>query len=175
MCIEFILILLLLTKPIYLFISLASTPSIDMETEQCEGGHRRNSSGTLLSPEVDTLAENHGFYLLKKDSQRRATLSKVLAQDGVKICEIWLEKMHTTYYGETIVTTKHLERLLEGFKEYLTDQSLTVIENVVKPLKEELNYDSAAINQLQFAVYLYRVSNNVHLKSFINFFLIGSR
>lgn len=132
-----------------------------MEPEHSDsGGHRRNSSGTPLSPEVDTNAENHGFYLLKKDSQRRATLSKVFAQHGSEICEIWLQKIRTNTYGETILAIEHLERLLEGFKAYLTDQSLPVFENVVKPLKEEFNYSAAAIKQLQFAVYLYRVKYN---------------
>lgn len=57
--------------------SLASTPSLDCETDSPHT-ERRNSSGTLLSPEVDTTIETDGFYLLKKDSQRRTTLAKVL-------------------------------------------------------------------------------------------------
>lgn len=68
-----------------------------------------------------------------------------------------MKKISTKYYGETVLTTNHLETLLEGLKDYLTEQTLTVIENVVKQLKEELNFDAAAINQLQFAIYLYQV------------------
>lgn len=65
--------------------------------------HRRSSSGVLLSPEVDVSStsktvpgetnESDGFYLLKKDSQRRQTLSKVLTQDEQKICAVWMEKI----------------------------------------------------------------------------------
>lgn len=65
--------------------------------------NRRNSSGILLSPEVDVTStsktvpgetnESDGFYLLKKDSQRRQTLSKVLTQDEQKICAVWMEKI----------------------------------------------------------------------------------
>jgi mitogen-activated protein kinase kinase kinase 5 len=77
---------------------------------------RRSSTGVLLSPEVaenDVISstskhlageanESDGFYLLKKDSQRRQTLSKVLMQDEKKICEVWMEKI-TNDRSEKIV------------------------------------------------------------------------
>jgi hypothetical protein len=80
--------------------SIATTPSVD------EGDfhiYRRSSGGVLLSPEIDVSStsksvvgeahESDGFYLLKKDSQRRQTLSKVLTQDEQKICYVWMEKI----------------------------------------------------------------------------------
>jgi mitogen-activated protein kinase kinase kinase 5 len=80
--------------------SNATTPSVD------EGDfhiYRRSSGGVLLSPEIDVSStsksvaletnENDGFYLLKKDSQRRQTLSKVLTQDEQKICMVWMDKI----------------------------------------------------------------------------------
>ncbi|CAG9856880.1 unnamed protein product [Phyllotreta striolata] len=141
------------------FNSLASTPSLDCETDSPHS-ERRNSSGTLLSPEVETGTETDGFYLLKKDSQRRTTLAKVLANDGMKICEVWMQKVRDKYLGETVLTEKHLLKLMDGLKAYLTEQSMTVVESTVRQLKEELNFDSAAINQLQFAVYLFQESVN---------------
>jgi hypothetical protein len=79
---------------------------------------RRSSSGGLLSPEVELspgvkgpggapvlveAAEHDGFYLLKKDSQRRMTLSRVLSQDEHKICEVWMKSIHRDV-GETVLT-----------------------------------------------------------------------
>ena len=59
---------------------------------------RRDSSGqpyTPLSPEVDGMrnagTEEDGFYMLKKDSQRRQTLMKVMRQDENIIGDTWLE------------------------------------------------------------------------------------
>lgn len=83
--------------------SLATTPSVDLGDGDFTLSHRRSSSGVLLSPEVDVSStsktvpgetnESDGFYLLKKDSQRRQTLSKVLTQDEQKICAVWMEKI----------------------------------------------------------------------------------
>ncbi|XP_074030538.1 apoptotic signal-regulating kinase 1 isoform X1 [Leptinotarsa decemlineata] len=146
------------------FNSLASTPSLDCETENATN-ERRNSSGTLLSPEVvETGTETDGFYLLKKDSQRRTTLAKVLVNDGTKICDLWMQKVRHKYLGETVLTEKHLLKLMEGLKAYLTEQSMSVVETTVRQLKEELDFDSAAINQLQFAIYLYQESVNEVLR-----------
>jgi mitogen-activated protein kinase kinase kinase 5 len=61
----------------------------------------RRGSGCLIpiSPETDGSksspiheGENpeQDFYLLKKESQRRTTLTRVLVQDEKKICEIWI-------------------------------------------------------------------------------------
>lgn len=96
--------------------------------------NRRSSSGGLLSPEVcvycvfktyfevhlhivlqvelsgtsskplGEASENDGFYMLKKDSQRRTTLSKVLSQDEAKICDVWMDKIENTNKVQVVIT-----------------------------------------------------------------------
>jgi len=98
-----------------LFLSLTTTCEMEPETPSIT---RRSSSGGLLSPEVELspgakgpggapvlveAAEHDGFYLLKKDSQRRMTLSRVLSQDEHKICEVWMKNIHRDV-GETVLT-----------------------------------------------------------------------
>merc|ERR1719208_438109 len=63
---------------------------------------RRDSSGVLQSPDVLDPAKEDGFYLLKKDSQRRATLGKIL-KDVHDFC----------------LTEQHLSTLVEGMKGYI--------------------------------------------------------
>jgi mitogen-activated protein kinase kinase kinase 5 len=77
---------------------------VDNVDSEFASSFRRSSTGVLLSPEVDVISstsklptgetsETDGFYLLKKDSQRRQTLSKVLSQDEKTICEVWMDKI----------------------------------------------------------------------------------
>ncbi|XP_039277638.1 mitogen-activated protein kinase kinase kinase 15 isoform X1 [Nilaparvata lugens] len=132
---------------------------------------RRSSSGGLMSPEVDggprTAAgaptEQDGFYLLKKDSQRRMTLSRVLSQDQRKICEVWLRNINPDI-GETVLNMGHLEVLMRGLRDYIADQKKEVIENAIHCLKEDLDFDSVAINQLHYALYLFQDAVNTVLR-----------
>ncbi|KAL1506471.1 hypothetical protein ABEB36_005833 [Hypothenemus hampei] len=145
--------------------SLASTPSLDCCSDSLlDHGERRNSSGTLLSPEAELGTETDGFYLLKKDSQRRTTLAKVLQIDGNKICDLWMQKIRDKYLGETVLTPEHLLKLMDALKSYLIDPGQNTIEPVVNGLKVELDYDTAAIHQLQFAIYLFQESINEILR-----------
>lgn len=52
-------------------------------------------------PGQKTGEEQEGFYLLKKDSQRRMTLTRVLTQDEAKICEVWMRGIHQE--GQTVL------------------------------------------------------------------------
>ncbi|XP_066150491.1 mitogen-activated protein kinase kinase kinase 15 isoform X2 [Euwallacea fornicatus] len=147
------------------FGSLASTPSLDCgDSGLDQHSERRNSSGTLLSPEAEVGTETDGFYLLKKDSQRRTTLAKVLANDGNKIVDLWMQKVRDKYLGETVLTPKHLLKLMDGLKSFIIDPNVSIVESTVKELKEEMDYDGTAIHQLQFAIYLYQESVNEILR-----------
>lgn len=49
-------------------------------------------------------SESDGFYMLKKDSQRRTTLSKVLMHDEQKICEVWMEKIENNHNVQVVIS-----------------------------------------------------------------------
>lgn len=96
--------------------SLASSPLTDGESDADStfSLNRRSSTGVLLSPEVDLTgtvskrlgeaSESDGFYLLKKDSQRRATLSRVLSHDEAKICDVWMDKIENNHKVQVVIS-----------------------------------------------------------------------
>ncbi|XP_066582045.1 mitogen-activated protein kinase kinase kinase 15 isoform X3 [Prorops nasuta] len=152
--------------------SIENTPSLDTSETDTSGPSmtRRSSSGGLLSPEVEVGTpgqksgeEQEGFYLLKKDSQRRMTLTRVLSQDETKICEVWMRGIHQDV-GHTVLRMSHLEILMRSLKDYIAEQNQDVITTAIRTLKEELDFDSTAINHLHLAIYLFQTAVNEVLR-----------
>lgn len=124
--------------------------------------NRRQSSGTLVSPEIDmgtagstAEAEHDGFYMLKKDSQRRTTLARVLAHDQTTLGKIWLSFIRREF-RQSLIANEHLVVLMKGLRDYITDQNKTVVEQTIYNLKEQLNFDSDAMHQLHFSLYFFQ-------------------
>ncbi|KAG5678685.1 hypothetical protein PVAND_008335 [Polypedilum vanderplanki] len=143
-----------------------TTPSVDAVENDFNVSFRRSSTGVLLSPEVDVPSstsklpvgetnESDGFYLLKKDSQRRQTLSKVLSQDETKICEVWIEKIAHDR-PEKIIDITHLEKLIRALRDYITDQKKEFLKKALNELKNELDFDPTAIDHLHYALYKFQ-------------------
>ncbi|ALC47336.1 Pk92B [Drosophila busckii] len=127
---------------------------------------RRNSSGFLLSPEIEPstpslrtsisdTSETDGFYRLKKDSQRRTTLSKVLALDEPKICEIW-EKKISADQNSIAIRKSDLELLIRGLRDYIMNENEKHLEATINELKQKLNNDPIALDHLHLALYSFQ-------------------
>lgn len=86
---------------------------MDIAENEFNPHFRRSSTGVMLSPDVDVsstskitpgeLSESDGIWILKKDSQRRQTLFKVLSEDEKKICDTWMEKIENERSEKTIL------------------------------------------------------------------------
>ncbi|XP_025424577.1 mitogen-activated protein kinase kinase kinase 15 isoform X4 [Sipha flava] len=146
------------------FLSSTSLPNMQHSSNSFERQkyNRRQSSGTLLSPEIDmgtagssAEAEHDGFYMLKKDSQRRTTLARVLANDRCTLCKVWLQFI-SREFSQPMLTNEHLEMLMEGLRVYIADQKRSAVERTINSLKENLNFDSDAVHQLHFSLYFFQ-------------------
>jgi hypothetical protein len=71
--------------------------------------------------------------------------------------------------NESNVLQSHLEIVMRGMKDYISDQNREVIETAIHTLKEELDFDAAAISQLHFAIYLFQESVSIYLFFTYNF------
>ncbi|XP_054742509.1 mitogen-activated protein kinase kinase kinase 15 [Anastrepha obliqua] len=127
---------------------------------------RRNSSGFLLSPEIEAstpslrtnaseTSETDGFYRLKKDSQRRTTLSKVLKMDEDKICNLWMDRIQTDHKISVLITKAELQTLIRGLREYIVNEKEKNLEATILGLKQTLN-DDVAVDHLHLALYAFQ-------------------
>ncbi|XP_059610269.1 mitogen-activated protein kinase kinase kinase 15 isoform X4 [Phlebotomus argentipes] len=146
-----------------------SSPTIELETESDSSSFSstRRSSGGLLSPEVELsgsstksvsgeTSESDGFYMLKKDSQRRTTLSKVLSNDEEKICDVWMNKLVKEHQVEIVINKSHLELMIRALRSYIIEQNREFLENAISQLKKNLDFDSTAIDHLHLALYSFQ-------------------
>ncbi|XP_064617996.1 mitogen-activated protein kinase kinase kinase 15-like isoform X2 [Liolophura sinensis] len=118
-------------------------------------------------PTADSLTGREGgLYLLRKESERRVTLVQILSDDKDDICQRWLQFKNSDCHGITDpkLTLEHLKILLEGLKTFIQDRNKVVISEVLAKLKEELDFDMAAIMELQMALYVFQEAVNVSLK-----------
>ena len=112
----------------------------------------------LIKQFLDVLdpAKEDGFYLLKKDSQRRTTLVKIMKDDKIKICSTW----HTLLMkdvSDSCIGVQHLSQLLEGMRSWLPEENVQSLTNTISQLREALDFDGAKINHLQLALYCFQV------------------
>ncbi|KAK9506900.1 hypothetical protein O3M35_008749 [Rhynocoris fuscipes] len=139
-------------------ISSIRTPEI----EEISPLSRRSSYGGVMSPEVEggpkPPLEQDGFYLLKKDSQRRKTLSEVLTDDKDSICSVWMDRIHNELTdAKPLLDKDHLQILIKAIRDYVTDQNKDEMELSINKLKEEFKTDPKyhiylALNSFQEAV-----------------------
>ncbi|XP_077539984.1 mitogen-activated protein kinase kinase kinase 15-like isoform X2 [Haemaphysalis longicornis] len=144
-----------------------SPSTFSFGSETSESGMRRCSSG-LLSPPVDgssTDQESGGFYLLKKDSQRRQTILRVLEEDGGTICDIWMSKLKQDSGDDLVITKEQLQALINGFKNYIPEQNKTGLQHTIGKLKQEVSNDHKGLNQLAVALYLFQSAVNEVLRN----------
>ncbi|XP_024085213.1 mitogen-activated protein kinase kinase kinase 15 isoform X2 [Cimex lectularius] len=120
---------------------------------------RRSSYVGVMSPEVEggpkAPMEQDGFYLLKKDNQRRKTLSEVLTEDDASICDAMMERIKKEL-TDTTIDEAHLESLVAMVRDYIANQDKTVMENAINKLKAEFNNDTVSLDHLQLALYFFQ-------------------
>nr|KAG5704843.1 hypothetical protein BaRGS_001314 [Batillaria attramentaria] len=127
-------------------------------------------SSYLLSPDIDAhdapSFKDGGFYLLRKDSERRHTLVHILSQDMDKICDVWLDILHRdATISHPKLTADHLKVLLIGLKSYIKDQQQEPIREALNELREGVQFDASALMEIQLALYVVQEAVSSILKT----------
>ncbi|XP_076076559.1 mitogen-activated protein kinase kinase kinase 15-like isoform X3 [Mytilus galloprovincialis] len=139
-----------------------------------EPGLALTSSYSNLSPDVsegdhssvDSSGRDGGFYLLRKDSERRTTLVHILSQDINQICDMWLQMLHKdATISNPKLTVEHLKQLASSLRNYIQDNSTNSIKDTIARLRTGFEYDPTAMTELQLALYVFQEAVSMNLKT----------
>lgn len=105
-----------------------------------------------------------GFFLLKKDSERRATLHRILTEDQDTVVK---NLMKTLEQGteETKLKKEHITTLVTSLREFVRSTDRKIIASTLSKLKLELDFDSHAISQVQVVLFGFQDAVNKILRN----------
>ncbi|MBN3307109.1 M3K5 kinase, partial [Amia calva] len=105
-----------------------------------------------------------GFFMLKKDSERRATLHKILTEDKEKVVKNLVEAL-AQGTEETKLKRQHISTLVVSLGDFVRTADRKIIANTLSLLKLELDFDSSAISQLQVVLFGFQDAVNKVLRN----------
>ncbi|KAI4806567.1 hypothetical protein KUCAC02_017386, partial [Chaenocephalus aceratus] len=128
----------------------------------CDSKHdgffdKKKSSGSdnLLKPPISNYLRSDrdsGLFLLKKDSERRSILFKVLNDDQAKVISN-LRENHMQGSEELQLSVEHIKRIICILRDFIHSPERRVMAATISKLKLDLDFDSTSINQIQLVLF----------------------
>ncbi|KAM6953790.1 mitogen-activated protein kinase kinase kinase 15 [Aplochiton taeniatus] len=105
-----------------------------------------------------------GLFLLKKDSERRAILYKVLNEDQDKVMSNLMEN-HIQGSEELQLSVDHIKQIICILRDFIHSPERRVMASTISNLKLDLDFDSTSINQIQLVLFGFQDSVNKVLRN----------
>ncbi|XP_068794495.1 mitogen-activated protein kinase kinase kinase 5 isoform X1 [Struthio camelus] len=108
--------------------------------------------------------KDSGFFLLKKDSERRATLHRILTEDQEKVVKNLMEAL-AQGAEEPKLKWEHITTLVSSLREFVRSTDRKIIATTLSKLKLELDFDSHGISQVQLVLFGFQDAVNKVLRN----------
>nr|XP_058163525.1 mitogen-activated protein kinase kinase kinase 5 isoform X1 [Dasypus novemcinctus] len=108
--------------------------------------------------------KDSGFFLLRKDSERRATLHRILTEDQDKVVRNLMESL-AQGTEEPKLKWEHITTLIASLREFVRSTDRKIIASTLSKLKLELDFDSHGINQVQVVLFGFQDAVNKVLRN----------
>ncbi|XP_058422185.1 mitogen-activated protein kinase kinase kinase 5 isoform X4 [Diceros bicornis minor] len=108
--------------------------------------------------------KDSGFFMLRKDSERRATLHRILTEDQDKVVRNLMESL-AQGTEEPILKWEHITTLIASLREFVRSTDRKVIATTLSKLKLELDFDSHGISQVQVVLFGFQDAVNKVLRN----------
>ncbi|XP_014895445.1 mitogen-activated protein kinase kinase kinase 15 isoform X1 [Poecilia latipinna] len=136
---------------------------------------KTSSSNYLSVPDESSVSEDRsvppspedrdsGLFLLKKDSERRAILYKVLNDDQEKVISN-LKENHIQGSEELLLSMEHIKQIICILRDFIHSPERRVMAATISKLKLDLDFDSNSINQIQLVLFGFQDSVNKVLRN----------
>ncbi|XP_049421111.1 mitogen-activated protein kinase kinase kinase 15 isoform X2 [Epinephelus fuscoguttatus] len=105
-----------------------------------------------------------GLFLLKKDSERRAILFKVLNEDQAKV----ISNVRENYIQgseQLQLSVEHIKQIICILRDFIHSPERRVMAATISKLKLDLDFDSTSINQIQLVLFGFQDSVNKVLRN----------
>uniref|UniRef100_A0A2K5PMA2 mitogen-activated protein kinase kinase kinase n=1 Tax=Cebus imitator TaxID=2715852 RepID=A0A2K5PMA2_CEBIM len=103
--------------------------------------------------------KDSGFFMLRKDSERRATLHRILTEDQDKIVRNLMESL-AQGAEEPKLKWEHITTLIASLREFVRSTDRKIIATTLSKLKLELDFDSHGISQVQVVLFGFQDAPN---------------
>ncbi|NXU03472.1 M3K5 kinase, partial [Buphagus erythrorhynchus] len=108
--------------------------------------------------------KDSGFFMLKKDSERRATLHRILTEDQDQVVRNLMEAL-TQGAEEPKLKWEHITTLISSLREFVRSTDRKIIATTLSKLKLELDFDSHGISQVQLVLFGFQDAVNKVLRN----------
>uniref|UniRef100_A0A8C5TN18 mitogen-activated protein kinase kinase kinase n=1 Tax=Malurus cyaneus samueli TaxID=2593467 RepID=A0A8C5TN18_9PASS len=108
--------------------------------------------------------KDSGFFMLKKDSERRATLHRILTEDQEQVVRNLMEAL-TQGAEEPKLKWEHITTLVSSLREFIRSTDRKIIATTLSKLKLELDFDSHGISQVQLVLFGFQDAVNKVLRN----------
>uniref|UniRef100_A0A7N8Y383 mitogen-activated protein kinase kinase kinase n=1 Tax=Mastacembelus armatus TaxID=205130 RepID=A0A7N8Y383_9TELE len=108
--------------------------------------------------------KDSGFFMLRKDSERRATLHHILTEDRDKVVANLMEAI-IQGSEEMKLKPQHISTLVVSLADFVRMADRKIIAKTLSQLKLELDFESTAISQLQVVLFGFQDAVNKVLRN----------
>ncbi|KAG3290339.1 mitogen-activated protein kinase kinase kinase 5 [Ictidomys tridecemlineatus] len=108
--------------------------------------------------------KDSGFFMLRKDSERRATLHRILTEDQDKVVRNLMESL-AQGPEEPKLKWEHITTLVTSLREFVRSTDRKIIATTLSKLKLELDFDSHGISQVQVVLFGFQDAVNKVLRN----------
>ncbi|NXE79374.1 M3K15 kinase, partial [Cochlearius cochlearius] len=120
------------------------------------------SEDRSASPSVED--KDSGLFLLRKDSERRAILYKILKEEQNKVASN-LQDCIAQSSEELQLSVTHIKQIIGILRDFIRSPEQRVMASTISKLKMDLDFDSTSINQIHLVLFGFQDAVNKVLRN----------